>query len=130
MSVMPKARSGNVLSATEFRDSLALRYALPLQRMPETCDGCGARMDLQHALGRMKGGLITRRHNEVRDEIADFAQLALHIYNPSAVRIEPTVREGTTSLEGLRLTFQSEGSMRVKSRRHSISMSLTPTLSL
>jgi hypothetical protein len=52
--VNPNIRSGNELSATELRDGLALRYAVPLQRMPETCDGCGARMDLQHALGCMK----------------------------------------------------------------------------
>ena len=86
-----------MLSATEFLDGIALRYALPLQRIPETCDGCGARMDLQHALGCMKGGLVTRRHNEVRDEIADLAQMA---YGPSAVRIEPTVREATQTMEG------------------------------
>ncbi len=49
-----------------------------------------------HALGCMKGGLVTRRHNEVRDEIADLVQMA---YGPSAIRIEPTVRESTTSLE-------------------------------
>jgi hypothetical protein len=36
LTVMPLARSGNVLSATEFRDGLALRCALPLQRMPES----------------------------------------------------------------------------------------------
>ncbi len=45
-------------------------------------------MDLQHALGCMKGSLVTRRHNEVCDEIADLRQMA---YGPSAVRIEPTV---------------------------------------
>jgi hypothetical protein len=106
LTVMPKMRSGNVLSATEFRDGLALRYGLPLQRLPETCDGCGARMDLQHALGCMKGGLVTRRHNEVRDEIADLAQMA---YGPSAVRIEPTVRESTTSAEGLRADISVRG---------------------
>jgi hypothetical protein len=106
LTVMPLARSGNVLSATEFRDGLALRYALPLQRMPESCDGCGARMDIQHALGCMKGGLVTRRHNEVRDEIADLAQMA---YGPSAVRIEPTVREATTSSEGLRADISVRG---------------------
>ena len=98
LTIMPKARSGNVLSANEFRDGIALRYALPLQKMPDTCDGCGARMNVQHALGCMKGGLVTRRHNEVRDEIADLAQMA---YGPSAVRIEPIVREGTANTEGL-----------------------------
>ena len=106
LSIMPKARSGNVLSAREFRDNLALRLALPIQQMPDTCDGCGARMDLQHALGCMKGGLVTRRHNEVRDEIADLAQMA---YGTSAVRIEPTVREGTTNAEGLRADISVRG---------------------
>ena len=58
------------------------------------------------ALGCMKGGLVTRRLNEVRDEIADLAQMA---YGPSAVRIEPTVREGTTSIEGLRADISVRG---------------------
>ena len=54
----------------------------------------------------MKGGLVTRRHNEVRDEIADLAQMA---YGSSAVRIEPTIREGTTSTEGLRADISVRG---------------------
>ncbi len=59
LSVMPKIRSANELSATEFPDGLNFRYALPLQRVPEMCDACGASMDLQHALGCMKGSLVT-----------------------------------------------------------------------
>ena len=49
---------------------------------------------------------MTRRHNEVRDEIADLAQMA---FGSSAVRIEPTVRESTTSVEGLRADFSVRG---------------------
>ncbi len=65
--------------------------------MPESCHGCCASKDPQHPLVCMKGSLVTRRHDEEREEIVDLVQMA---YGPRAVRIEPTVREGTTSAEG------------------------------
>jgi hypothetical protein len=53
--------------------------------------------------------MVTRRHNEVPDEIADLARIA---YGPSAVRIEPPVHEGTTSAEGLRADISVRGGLR------------------
>ena len=41
--------------------------------MPANCDGCGAATSLEHALDCEKGGLVTQRHNEVRDVIGDLA---------------------------------------------------------
>ena len=63
-------------SAVEFRDALAIRYSQPLLRMPANCDGCGAPFDLTHALDCKKGGLVTQRHNEVRDALGDIAGMA------------------------------------------------------
>ena len=64
------------LSATEFRDAMAMRYQRPLLRMPATCDGCGAAFNLEHALDCRKGGLVIQRHNEIRDALGDLASIA------------------------------------------------------
>ena len=38
-------------------------------------DGCGAAFSYEHALDCKKGGLITRRHNEVRDTLGDLSSI-------------------------------------------------------
>ena len=88
LTVMPVARHQFDLSAVEFRDALAIRYSRPLLRMPANCDGCGGPFDMTHALDCKKGGLVTQRHNEVRDALGDIAALAYK----EVVR-EPVVRE-------------------------------------
>jgi len=59
-----------------------------LIRMPTMCDGCEAAFTLNHALDCKKRGLITQKHNEVRDALGDIAALACK----EVVR-EPVVRE-------------------------------------
>ena len=88
LTVMPVARHQFDLSVVEFRDALALRYSRPLLRMPANCDGCGGPFDMTHALDCKKGGLVTQRHNEVRDALGNIAALAYK----EVVR-EPVVRE-------------------------------------
>jgi len=51
------------LSSQQFRDA---RYRKPLLN-PSVCDGCGALYSVEHVLDCRVGGLVTRRHNEVRD---------------------------------------------------------------
>ena len=63
------------LSAQEFRDGLALRYRKPLLSLPSVCDGCGAPFSVDHALDCRFGGVVTCRHNEVRDAFGDLASL-------------------------------------------------------
>ena len=50
LTALPIAHHHFDLSATEFRDALALRYNRPLLTMPANCDGCGAATSLVHAL--------------------------------------------------------------------------------
>ena len=88
LTVCPIAHYQFDLSAVEFRDALAMRYSRSLLGMSAECDGCGAMFDLQHALDCRKGGLITQRHNEVRDALGDIAALAYK----DVIR-EPIVRE-------------------------------------
>eukprot|EP01068_Selenidium_serpulae_P010606 Selendium_serpulae@DN5499_c0_g1_i6.p1 len=77
------------LSREEFRDALALRYGWQMTEMPATCDGCNARMNVAHALECKKGGMVIRRHNEVRDALGDLCSLA---WGRQIVR-EPVIRE-------------------------------------
>ena len=44
--------------------------------MPTVCNGCGEAFTLSHALDWCHGGLVTQRHNEVRDILGDIAALA------------------------------------------------------
>ena len=76
------------LSAGEFRDGLAIRYRKPLLNVPDICDGCSAPFSLSHALSCRKGGLIIRRHNEVRDAVGDLSSL---LWNQ--IKKEPVIRE-------------------------------------
>ena len=55
------------LLADEWRDNLRLRYNQSLLDMPATCDGCGAKMSVEHALSSKTGGLVHIRHDDVAD---------------------------------------------------------------
>ena len=90
LTVVPVTKHHFDLSAQEFRDSLALRYRKPLQTIPSTCDGCSDLFDLSHALSCRRGGLVTQRHNEVRDAFGDLSSLAWN-----QVIKEPVVRESS-----------------------------------
>ena len=75
LAVLPIEKDQFDLSAQEFRDGLALRYRKPLLCLPSNCDGCGASFTVTHALDCRVGGLVGRRHNEVRDAFGDLASL-------------------------------------------------------
>ena len=92
LNVIPTSKHHFDLSAQEFRDALALRYKKPLLCVPSICDGCGASFDLSHALICRKGGLVTQRHNEIRDALGDLSSLAW-----SQVKKEPIVKEADES---------------------------------
>ena len=94
------------LAPTEFRDALALRYLQTPPGLPSQCDGCGESFTLQHGLDCPKGGLIIRRHNEIRDCLGDMAALVW----PKVIR-EPVVREGDPASDdpGLRLELGVRG---------------------
>jgi hypothetical protein len=92
LTVAPVRKHHFDLTAQEFRDALALRYRKPLLSIPSSCDGCGADIVLSHALSCRFGGLVTQRHNEVRDTFGDLASLAW-----GQVIKEPIVRDANNS---------------------------------
>ena len=74
------------LSAQEFRDNLSLKFGLTPSHLPSICDGCGGPFSVVHALDCKTGGLVNLRHNEIRDELAQLASLAIP---RSSISIEP-----------------------------------------
>ena len=77
--------------AQEWYDALFLRYGLDPPDLPTHCDGCKARFTISHALDCKKGGLVTARHNELRDRVADLAGKA---FTPARVRDDPLIYSG------------------------------------
>ena len=79
-----------------------MRYQRPLLRMPATCDGCGAAFNLEHALDCRKGGggggLVTQRHNEIRDALGDLASIAFRNVIKEPIVKEANIRDGTPAL--------------------------------
>ena len=53
---MPLSDQGLALNKQEFRDSLRMRYDLPLVDLPSHCV-CGDKFTVGHALSCKKGGL-------------------------------------------------------------------------
>ena len=84
LTVLPLREEGYDLSATQFRDQLAIRYHREPTGLPAHCDGCGALFYLQHGLDCLKGGLVKRGHNDLRDSDAKLADIAW-----SGVSVEP-----------------------------------------
>ena len=93
LNVTPVSSFGFALSEREFRDALALRYYRPIVALPAMCDGCGDPTSVNHALNCRKGGLIIRRHNEVRDALGEILAMA---YGNQIIK-EPIISEADVS---------------------------------
>ena len=66
LDAIPIEEHGLPLNKQEFRDSLCLRYNLPLPNLPSYC-ACGEMFSVNHALSCKKGGFIAQRHDTIRD---------------------------------------------------------------
>ena len=73
LNAMPLADQGLALNKQEFRDSLRLRYLLPLVDLPSHCT-CGDKFTVGHALSCKKrgGGVVAQRHDGVRNLLTTF----------------------------------------------------------
>ena len=50
LSAVPHRLNGTELYREELHDNLRLRYRLMPQDIPATCDGCGKKFSIKHAL--------------------------------------------------------------------------------
>jgi hypothetical protein len=96
LTCFPSRFHGTELSCEEFRDNLRLRYNLNPLSMPSVCDGCGAKMSVEHALSCKVGGLVHIRHDDVADEFGYLCELA---FSKGRVTHEPRINACESRLE-------------------------------
>ena len=75
LNAIPMEEHGMALNQQEFRDSLCLRYNLPLPNLPSHCP-CGEHFTVNHALSCKKGGFVAQRHDTVRDLLTSHVNTA------------------------------------------------------
>ena len=91
LTVQTSTVNGTELGAHQWRDADFLRYGIEPPDLPKHCDGCNAKFSICHALDCKRGGLVTARHNDLRDGVADLASRA---FTPSHVRNDPLIYQG------------------------------------
>ena len=91
LTVRPLTLNWADLEAQEWRYSLFLHYVIKPPELPSYCDGCGTYFFICHPPYFQKGGLITARHNEIRDGVAN---LAVKAFTPAHMRKDPTIFTG------------------------------------
>ena len=76
------------------------------QDIPTTCDGCGKKFSIEHALSCPKGGLVLARHDDAAKE---WGALGAWILVPSAITYKPKINSRTVQGESTGAGAQQEG---------------------
>ena len=94
LNMMCSAANGSVLSRQEWRDGWAVRYGKEAKDLPAVCDApaCRQKNSIEHALNCKHGGLVIRRHNELRDELGQLCKLGY-----AHVMKEPVTKVGDST---------------------------------
>ena len=95
LNKLPSTVNGTDLGAHEWRDYLFLRYGIDPPDLIGHFGGCREALYKFHALDCKKGGLITARHNKLRDGVANLPRKA---FTPTHVRDDPIIFTGRAVL--------------------------------
>ena len=71
LTAVPLVDQGLMQNKQEFRDSLRLRYSVPLSDLPSKCV-CAEKNTVCLALSCKKGGFVAQRHDGVRNLLTSF----------------------------------------------------------
>ena len=76
------------------------------QDIPATCDVCGKKFSIEHALSCPKGGLIMERHDDAPKE---WGAIGSRDLVPSAITYEPSINSRTVQGEKTGAVARQEG---------------------
>ena len=76
------------------------------QDITATCDGCGKKFLIEHALSCLKGGLVLERHDDAAKE---WGALGARALVPSAITYEPKINSRTVQGERTGAGARQEG---------------------
>ena len=88
LSAVTYRLNGTELSQVELLNNLRLRYGLMPQDIPATCDGCGQRFLIDHAISCPKGSFVLACHDESAKE---WVALGAQALVPSAISYKPKI---------------------------------------
>ena len=88
---------GYDLNKQQFWDAIRIRYNWNLERLPTDCI-CGEKFNLSHALSCKKGGMVTLRHNELRDITATLLKEICHDVRTESPLVEVNGKSSTNRL--------------------------------
>ena len=106
ISAVPHRLNGTELFWEEFRVNIPLRYELMTQDIPATCDGCGKKFSVDHALSCPKGGLVLARHDDAAKE---WVALGAWVLVPSSTIYKPIINSRTVQGERTKVGAQQDG---------------------
>ena len=96
LNAIPIEEHGLALNKQEFRDSLCLRYNLPLPNLPSYC-ACGETFTVNHALSCKKGGFVAQRHDTKRDLLTSHISKCAEMWRQSHSCNHSTMKYSTFS---------------------------------
>ena len=76
------------------------------QDIPATCNGCGEKFSIEHAISCLKGGLVLACHDDAAKE---WGALGSHSLVPSAITYEPKINSKTVQGERTGARSRHEG---------------------
>ena len=106
LSAVTHRLNGTELSQEKLWHNLCLRYGLMPQDIPATCDSCGNRFSIEHAISFSKGGLVLARHDGASKE---WGALGSRARVPSSISYEPKINSRTVQGERTGAGAQQNG---------------------
>ena len=84
-------KEGFAFYTTDFRDAILMRYSFKLPNLPIKCV-CGFYFDIYYAMVCQRGGFVSCRHNDMRDNLCNILDDVCHdvIKEPP---LQPLTRE-------------------------------------
>ena len=95
LTVHPSTVNGMKLGAQKWQDTTFLRYGRYPPDLPKYCDVCNAAFSICHALDCKRGYLVTARHNDLLDCVADLAGKSFtqtHVHNNPLILASCTMK--------------------------------------